>query len=111
MKKCDPIAIDFPLILLIRGSPHRRSAHLKGNPGPQHTRLRFRMKKLSLATLAIAVAAAFTAAALARNNNETQVLDQISGYRQWTKVNADPVKVEVPVTKTDPAFPVGETLV
>jgi len=57
--------------------------------------LRFRMKKLSLATLAIAVAVAFAAAALAGNDNETQVLDQISGYRQWTKVNADPVKVEI----------------
>ena len=67
------------------------------------------MKKLSLATLAVAVAAAFAAAALA--NNETQVLDQISGYRQWTKVNADPVKVEVPVTTTDSAIPVGASLV
>ena len=68
------------------------------------------MKKLSLATLAIAVGAAFAAAALAGNDNETQVLDQISGYRQWTKVNADPVKVEVPIT-TDPASPVREALV
>lgn len=69
------------------------------------------MKKLSLATLAIAVAAVFAAAALAGNDNDAQVLDQISGYRQWTKVNADPVKVEVPVTKTDAAGPVRETLV
>lgn len=69
------------------------------------------MKKLSLATLAIAVAAAFAAAALAGNDNDAQVLDQISGYRQWTKVNADPVKVEVPVTTTDAASPVRETLV
>ena len=59
------------------------------------------MKKLSLATLAIAVAAAFAAAALAGNDKDTEVLDQISGYRQWTKVNADPVKVEVPITGTD----------
>lgn len=53
------------------------------------------MKKLSLATLAIAVAAALTTAALAGNDNNAQVLDQISGYRQWTKINADPVKVEI----------------
>jgi len=59
------------------------------------------MKKLSLATLAIIVAAAFAAAALAGNDNETQVLNQIAGYRQWTKVNADPVKVEVPKSETD----------
>ncbi len=67
------------------------------------------MKKLSLATLAIAVAAAFAAATLAGNDVESQVLNQITGYRQWTKVNADPVKVEVPVTKTDAAIPVRET--
>lgn len=54
------------------------------------------MKKLSLATLAIVIAAAFAAAALAGNDDDAQALDQISGYRQWTKVNADPVKVEVP---------------
>ena len=59
------------------------------------------MKKLSLATLAIAVAAALTTAALAGNDNNAQVLDQISGYRQWTKINADPVKVEIPNTGTD----------
>lgn len=59
------------------------------------------MKKLSLVALPIALAAAFTVAGLAGNNNDTQVLDQIAGYRQWTKVNADPVKVEVPKTETD----------
>ena len=59
------------------------------------------MKKLSLAALVIAVAATFVVAALAGNDNDTQVLDQIAGYRQWTKVNADPVKVEVPVAGTD----------
>jgi len=69
------------------------------------------MKKLSLATLAIAVAAAFAAAALAGSDDESQVLNQIAGYLQWTKVNADPVKVEVPVTNTDAAIPVGASLV
>ena len=59
------------------------------------------MKKLSLAALAIAVAATFVAVALAGNDDESQVLNQIAGYRQWTKVNADPVKVEVPKTGTD----------
>lgn len=56
------------------------------------------MKKLSLATLAIAVAAAVAAAALASNENDAQVLNQIAGYQQWTKVNDNPVKVE---TATD----------
>ena len=68
------------------------------------------MKKLSLATLAIAVAAAFAAASLAGTDNDRQVLNQIAGYRQWTKVNADPVKVEVPVTTTESAIPVGASL-
>ena len=54
------------------------------------------MKKLSLAALAIAIGAVFAAAALAVNDKDAQVLDQISGYRQWTKVNAEPVKVEIP---------------
>lgn len=59
------------------------------------------MKKLSLATVAIAIAATVAAAALAGNDNDAQVLDEISGYRQWKKINAEPVKVEVPVAGTD----------
>ena len=65
------------------------------------------MNKLSLAALAIAIAATVAAAALAGSDNDAQVLDQIAGYRQWTKVNADPVKVEVAVSKTDAAIPLG----
>lgn len=67
------------------------------------------MKKLSLATVAIAVAAAFAAAALAGNDNDAQVLNQIAGYRLWTKVNADPVKVEVPKDGTDVAISLAES--
>ena len=59
------------------------------------------MHRLSLAALGLAVTATIAAAALAGNDNDAQVLDQISGYRQWTKVNADPVKVEIPNTVTD----------
>ena len=68
------------------------------------------MKKLSLVALAIAIAATFAAAALAGNDNDAQVVNEISSYRQWTKVNADPVKVEVSVN-TDAAIPVGASLV
>lgn len=68
------------------------------------------MKTLSLAALAIAIAATFAAAALAGNDNDAQVLDQITGYRLWTKVNADPVKVEAPVNKDAP-IQVREALV
>ena len=66
------------------------------------------MKKLSLTALAIIIAAAFAAAALAGNDNDAQVLDQISGYRQWTKINADPVKVEVPKNGTDLTLSIAE---
>ena len=59
------------------------------------------MNKLCFAALALAVAATFAAAALAGNDNDDRVLNQIAGYRQWTKINADPVKVEVPKTGTD----------
>ena len=67
------------------------------------------MKKLSLAAWAIAIAATFAAAALAGNDDESQVLNQIAGYRQWTKVNADPVKVGVPKTGTDVAISMAES--
>ena len=66
------------------------------------------MKKLSLATLAISVAAAVAAAALASNDNDAQVLNQIAGYQQWTKVNEDPVKVEVPRNGTDVKLSIAE---
>ena len=60
------------------------------------------MHKLSLAVLAIGIAATLTVAGLASNDNDdAQALSQINGYQQWTKVNADPVKVEVPKTATD----------
>ena len=61
------------------------------------------MNKLSLAALAIAIAATIGTAALAVNDNDARVLNEISGYQQWTKVNADPVKVEVPTNGTDVA--------
>ena len=70
------------------------------------------MTKLSLAALAIAGTAAFAAAAIGGNDNDAQIVDQISGYQQWTKVNADPVKVEVLKTETDPiSLASGATLV
>ena len=70
------------------------------------------MNKLSLAALAIAITAAFAAATLAGNDNDTQVVNEIAGYQQWTKVNAEPVKVEVLKTETDPiSLASGATLV
>jgi len=44
----------------------------------------------------VAVTAVVAVAASAGNDDNAQVLSQISGYRQWTAVNGEPVKVEVP---------------
>lgn len=58
------------------------------------------MKTLSFGVLAIVAAFGIGGAALADNNKDTETLNQISGYRQWTRVNPDPVEVSVPVTRT-----------
>ena len=56
------------------------------------------MKKLCFNALAVAIAATMAGAVLAGSDNDAATLKQISGYRQWTRVNPEPVKVEVPVT-------------
>jgi len=56
------------------------------------------MKKLSL-VLSLAIAATVTAAGLGDANKDTTTLNQIAGYRQWTRVNPDPVEVPVPATR------------
>ena len=58
------------------------------------------MKTLSFSSLALAIMATVTVAVLAGANNDAAMLTQISGYRQWTRVNPEPVKIEVPVTTT-----------
>jgi hypothetical protein len=61
------------------------------------------MKKLSRKLFALTITVAIAGLALAQTGEDTAMLGQISHYRQWTKVNADPVKVEVPL-KIDPAL-------
>ena len=58
------------------------------------------MKKISLKVLTL-VAVLTTAGLVAAdtNNNET-TLNQIAGYRQWTRLNREPIQVVV--------APVGE---
>jgi hypothetical protein len=43
-------------------------------------------------------------AALAESDKDGATLNQIAGYRQWTRVNPDPVEVSVPVTGTGTAI-------
>jgi len=52
------------------------------------------------------ITVAIAGLAIAQNGNDTSVLNRISNYRQWTKVNADPVKVDIPA-KIEPALVVS----
>jgi len=61
------------------------------------------MKKLACRLFALTFTTAIATLAFAQNGNEVAMLSQISNYRQWTKVNAEPVKVEIPL-KVDPAL-------
>jgi hypothetical protein len=60
------------------------------------------MKKLSCKLFALTITAAIAGLATAQNGGDPATLNQISSYRQWTRVNAEPVKVDIPV-KIDPA--------
>jgi hypothetical protein len=55
------------------------------------------MNKFSFVVLSIAAAISVGGAAFANNDNDT--LNRVSGYRQWTRVNPNPVEVTVPVTR------------
>jgi hypothetical protein len=56
------------------------------------------MSRLSfrLFTLALSIVAAGTVAGFA--DDDAATLNRISGYRQWTEVNPEPVKVETPIS-------------
>jgi len=56
------------------------------------------MKKLSRKLFALTITAAIAGLATAQSGDDPSTLNQISAYRQWTKVNAEPVKVDIPVT-------------
>jgi len=60
------------------------------------------MKTLSCKLFGLAITVAIAGLALAQTGGDATTLTKISGYRQWTKVNAEPVKVEIPL-KIDPA--------
>jgi hypothetical protein len=50
--------------------------------------------------LICAMVATIGTAAFADSDDDAATLNQIAGYRQWTRVNPDPVEVSVPVSRT-----------
>jgi hypothetical protein len=48
----------------------------------------------------LCASAAMIGSATAETDKDAATLNQIAGYRQWTLVNPEPVKVRVPVTTT-----------
>ena len=55
------------------------------------------MRTLSIKLVALATTAAMAGVIMAATNNDEAVLNQIAGYRQWTRVTPEPIKVDVPV--------------
>lgn len=55
------------------------------------------MKKFLFSFPLIAIVATIAGAALANSDQDASTLNQISGYRQWTRVNSQPIKIETPV--------------
>ena len=60
------------------------------------------MNRLSVRLFTLAVSIVLAGTVLATGDDDAVTLNRISGYRQWTKVNPEPVKVETPLI--DPAF-------
>ena len=61
------------------------------------------MNKLSCKLFALTIIAAMAGLTTGQNGGNPATLNQITGYRQWTRINAEPVKVETSL-KTDPAL-------
>jgi hypothetical protein len=60
------------------------------------------MKQLLFIVSAVAATGIIAFATSANTDDNAQTLNQISGYKQWKRVNDDPVKVVTP-----PGFPVS----
>lgn len=68
------------------------------------------MNKLSLGILTLLIGSALGGTVVAVNDNDAAILTQVSGYRSWTRVNQEPVKVEAPVTITGSMISVSPTV-
>jgi len=55
------------------------------------------MKKISLKVLTL-MAVLTSAGLVAATTSDSDTLNQIGGYRQWTRINPEPVKVMTPST-------------
>jgi len=53
------------------------------------------MKKISLKVLTLMATLTTAGLVAAETSNDGATLNQIAGYRQWTRVNREPVKVKV----------------
>jgi hypothetical protein len=56
------------------------------------------MKRLFLFLFALAIACTIGGPASGDASHDAATLTEIAGYRQWTRVNSEPVKAEAPVT-------------
>ena len=55
------------------------------------------MRRLPFKIAALVILIVVTGAVTGFGDNDAVTLKQISGYRQWTKMNAEPVKTENPI--------------
>jgi hypothetical protein len=55
------------------------------------------MSRLSFRLLILVVLIAVGGTVLGVGDDDAVTLNRISGYREWTKVNPEPVKVETPL--------------
>ena len=56
------------------------------------------MKKISLKVLTLVAVLTSAGMVVADTSDSETVLNQIAGYRQWTRVNREPVKVPVQIS-------------
>ena len=61
------------------------------------------MKKISLTAITLTAVLATAGLVIADTTQDESTLKQIAGYRQWTRVNRDPVQVPVAVLPLDPS--------
>ena len=52
------------------------------------------MRRFPFTVFAIAVAAVLGGPVMAGSNDDSATLKQIAGYREWTRMNPEPVKVD-----------------
>jgi hypothetical protein len=64
------------------------------------------MRRLPFRLPTFAISFVIAVTVMATGDDDAVTLNRITGYRQWTKVNPEPVKVDNPV-EINPAFLAG----